>query len=71
MKADGQQNKLDQFLKELTVLCRRYGFKIDACGCCDSPWVVELDSGKWVADRLRWDWDADGFVVSERDPAYQ
>ena len=27
------------FLNEYRKLCRKYGFYIDACGCCGSPWV--------------------------------
>lgn len=27
------------FLKEYKQLCLKYNLVIDACGCCDSPWV--------------------------------
>jgi hypothetical protein len=30
------------FVDELVVLCKRHGFVIDACGCCDSPWIVPI-----------------------------
>ena len=36
--------KVAEFLGELEGLCKRYGFGIAACGCCDSPWLT-VDKG--------------------------
>ncbi len=34
----------DQFLDEYEELCRRYHLCVDACGCCDSPFIsIVLD----------------------------
>jgi hypothetical protein len=32
--------KLIEFLTELTKLTDKYGFEIGGCGCCGSPWVT-------------------------------
>ncbi len=31
----------DKFLEELTALTKRFDIKIDGCGCCGSPFLVE------------------------------
>ena len=35
-------NRLEEFLKELSELTKKYELAIDACGCCRSPWVIDL-----------------------------
>ena len=35
--------KLIEFLTELTKLTNKYGFEIGGCGCCGSPWVTSDD----------------------------
>ena len=32
----------EDFLSELIVLTRKHGIKIDGCGCCGSPFLMEL-----------------------------
>lgn len=34
--------KVKAFLEELTLLSRKHEIKIDACGCCSSPWLEEV-----------------------------
>lgn len=31
--------KVSAFLQEYVALCHQHGIFIDACGCCDGPWV--------------------------------
>lgn len=31
--------KIISFLKEYEEICKKYGLYIDACGCCDSPYL--------------------------------
>lgn len=38
--------RLQHFLKELTILCDKYGFYIQGCGCCGSPWVNDIKNNK-------------------------
>ena len=33
------RRKVKGFLKEYYALCKKYGLVIDACGCCNSPWI--------------------------------
>ena len=35
-------DNIDTFLTELEQLTRKHKLKISACGCCESPWVLEL-----------------------------
>ena len=35
-------DNVDAFLIELEQLTRKHKLKISACGCCESPWVLEL-----------------------------
>lgn len=39
-----KKDKLDKFLEELSELSNKYGFVINGCGCCGSPWIEEVDS---------------------------
>ena len=33
---------LQLFVGELTLLTKKYGYKIGGCGCCGSPWVYPV-----------------------------
>lgn len=35
------------FLKELTELTKKYGLVVSGCGCCDSPYLMDVD-WEWV-----------------------
>jgi len=35
------QRKL--FLKEYVTLCKKYNLCINACDCCDSPWIQGMN----------------------------
>jgi hypothetical protein len=48
-------DNIDAFLTELEQLTRKHKLKISACGCCESPWVLELEEkemGKKYAYRV-------------------
>lgn len=32
-----------EFLDEYKKLCLKHGVFLDACGCCNSPWVTKVD----------------------------
>lgn len=34
---------LEDFLYELTLLSKKYGVLIGGCGCCNSPFIEEID----------------------------
>lgn len=41
--ASVQRDRLMTFATEYESLCRKYGLQINACGCCNSPWLTEID----------------------------
>jgi hypothetical protein len=48
-------DNINAFLTELEQLTRKHKLKISACGCCESPWVLELpdkETGKSYAYRV-------------------
>lgn len=34
---------VDGFLSEYKQLCEKYLLEVDSCGCCNSPFLTELD----------------------------
>ena len=42
----------ENFLKEYGELCVRYGIIITACGCCDSPWMIEPRNNEEIRDNI-------------------
>lgn len=38
--------RIRMFLQELTALSDKYEIYIEGCGCCGSPWLNDLKSGK-------------------------
>jgi hypothetical protein len=36
----------EKFLEELSELTRKYGITIGGCGCCGSPWLMEMEDGE-------------------------
>lgn len=39
------KSRLDKFLEELNTLTKKYGFEIGGCGCCGSPYLIDLNEG--------------------------
>ena len=42
--------KYQAFCKEIDEVCVKYGYIIDGCGCCGSPYVVDVNSDKKIAE---------------------
>lgn len=57
--------KLIEFLTELTKLTNKYGFWIGGCGCCGSPWVIS-NSGD-VGNYLDYDEEKDCYSLDLYD----
>jgi hypothetical protein len=48
-----EKNKIGMFLDELTELSKKYQLFIGACGCCDSPFLLNTpEQTKIVLDDL-------------------
>ena len=41
--ASAQRDRLMAFATEYEALCRKHSLQITSCGCCDSPWLTEID----------------------------
>jgi hypothetical protein len=54
---DLTQAEIYAFVADLTELTRRHGIKIDACGCCDSPWLI---GGPVVREGTHYTYTPDG-----------
>lgn len=46
-------SNVEVFLSLYEGLCRKYGLHISACGCCQSPWVVETKAVITEGDALQ------------------
>ena len=53
-----------EFLRRYEALCREYRLVVDACGCCDSPWLKSWE-GNWGEDG-EWGMDEEGREVEFR-----
>ena len=31
--------KWEKFMAEYDALCEKYGYQLNSCGCCESPWL--------------------------------
>ena len=48
--------KVKDFLTELSALTQKYGIAIGGCGCCGSPWLYYTDESLNLnADDLKYD----------------
>lgn len=52
---------IEDFLKELSELSKKYKMYIGGCGCCDSPYIDD-ENGKEVAARLTWDYQNERYT---------
>ena len=49
-----EKERLKKFLEEYAKICKKYGYFIDACGCCDSPYISPLEDSnlEWEIGHL-------------------
>jgi len=45
----------EHFLEELTVLTTKYQIVIGGCGCCGSPFLLEMNTNNVIADNLKFE----------------
>lgn len=50
-----QKCRIDRFLDELSDLTEKYEIEISGCGCCGSPFLVDMEQGGFVGDNLTYD----------------
>jgi hypothetical protein len=51
------------FIAELTELTRKHGIAVSACGCCNSPWLLDATT----PGHYRWNWVEIGGVADGID----
>jgi hypothetical protein len=44
--------RVETFLKELTELTKKHNIKVEGCGCCGSPMIIDTKSGDDLGDNL-------------------
>ena len=55
------KKKCKEFLTELSALTKKYGIRIDGCGCCGSPWLE--DDHRQYGECLDWDNEAQAYTI--------
>ena len=48
-------NRLGNFLKELSHLTKKYNISIGGCGCCGSPYLTDLETDECLGEELGYD----------------
>ena len=54
--------KYEQFLKELSELSKKHGVYIAGCGCCNSPYLTEVELEDSDGE-LCWDKDKKEYYI--------
>ena len=52
-----RENRVEAFMKDLEQLTKKHGIVIDACGCCGSPWVEDMETHEMLASHLYYEED--------------
>ena len=54
--------RLENFLKELAELTKKYNIAIRGCGCCGSPYIDDFENG-FDGDNLRFDKEKQIYIL--------
>lgn len=47
-----KKERIENFMAALTELAYTHGIYVDACGCCNSPWLTDIETGEDLAEHL-------------------
>ena len=61
------KEKVVEFLTELTKLTDKYGIEIGGCGCCGSPWIINVNNNRGSFDNLEYDTNKSVYSVFSSD----
>ena len=82
MSEEERIQRIVAFLRDYMALCKKHNIIVDACGCCNSPYLVGNDVGAWsdrpdetekvcvdsiVAHLVNETWDASGGESASRE----
>lgn len=56
-------DELKAFLKELEQLTNKYGLIVDACGCCNSPFIYKKGERVSIAENLWFNQETNEYEV--------
>ena len=63
------REQYEGFIKDYEAICRKHGYAVLACGCCDSPWPVGDMNGEKVDEHLKHLRKESGFTKEEEKKA--
>ena len=61
------EKRVADFLGELSALARRYSVTIGGCGCCGSPFLVDMQTQNELAQYLRWSQRRQCYEIPDED----
>lgn len=57
MRTKEEKERLDKFYDELTALTNKYNIKIEGCGCCGSPYLVDIETFQTLDEYVNYNKD--------------
>ena len=61
------REKFEAFMKDHVVLCRKHGYIISACGCCDSPWAIGECTEERIDNYIAHLWETSEFTTNSEE----
>lgn len=65
------KSRVDNFLKELAELSKKYDIEIWGCGCCGSPLLINISDRNKLADNLNWEEEKNKYSVEYANTVLQ
>lgn len=56
---------MEEFLKELTELCKKHNIGIGGCGCDGSPFLFNMKTDEITHENLEYDFDKEKYTCTK------
>lgn len=56
---------MEEFLKQLTELCKKHNIGIGGCGCDGSPFLFNMNNEMIIGENLEYDFDKEEYKYTE------